>query len=156
MAEPISTGMMIAAGASATSGFLGFKSNKAQAKALKQIADYEFEVSKQEAKLLAARKVEEESRLRKQSERLVGSQRVAVAKSGTTMEGSNLLAMRDAFFKTEKDALMIQFSSEVEQTRMLADRNLTRAEGRARAKAANIEAYRSLLEGGSKAATMLG
>ena len=154
--EPVSTGMMIAAGASASSGILGFKSGQAQAKALKQIADYEFEVSKQEAKLLAARKVEEESRLRVQSEKLVGTQRVATAASGVTMEGSPMLAMRDAYFKTEKDALMIQFSSEVEQTAMLANRNLTRAEGKARATAAKTEAYRSLLDSAGKTATLLG
>jgi hypothetical protein len=156
MAEPISTGMMLAAGGTAASGFLGFKSNMAQAKALKQIADYEYEVSKQEAKLLAARKVQEEQRLRKQSERLVGSQRVAIAKSGTTLEGSNLLALRDAFFKTEQDALMIQFASEVEQTKMLADRTLTRAEGRARSTAAKTQAYQSLLDSGAQTATLLG
>lgn len=138
------------------SGFLGFKANQAQAKALRQVADYEAEVSRQEAKLLARRKAEEESRLRQQSERLVSTQRVATAASGITMSGSPYLALRDAYFNTEKDALMIQFASEIEQVKAKQDQALTLAQGRARSTAAKTNAYRSLLESGSRAATLMG
>ena len=138
------------------SGFLGFKANQAQAKALRQVAEYEAEVSRQEAKLLARRKVEEEARLRQQSDRLISTQRVATAKSGVTMSGSPYLALRDAYFNTEKDALMIQFASEVEQTKAKADQRLTLAQGKARSTAAKTNAYRSLLESGSRAATLMG
>lgn len=147
--------LMAAAGATAASGILGFKANQAQAKALRQVAEYEAEVTRQEAKLLARRKAEEEERLRQQSDRLISTQRVATAASGIQMSGSPYLALRDAYFNTEKDALMIQFASEVEQTKMLADQTLTLAEGRARSTAAKTNAYRSLLESGARASQLI-
>ena len=152
MADPL---VMAAAGATAASGILGFKANQAQAKALRQVAEYEAEVTRQEAKLLARRKAEEEERLRQQSDRLISTQRVATAASGIQMSGSPYLALRDAYFNTEKDALMIQFASDVEQTKALADERLILAQGKARSTAAKTNAYRSLLESGTKAATLM-
>ena len=145
----------IAAAAVGASGFLGFKANQAQAKQLRQLADYEAEVTRQEAKLLARRKAEEEERLRQQSDRLVATQVVATSASGIQMSGSPYLALRDAYFNTEKDALMIQFASEVEQTKAIADERLILAQGKARSTAAKTNAYRSLFESGTKAATLL-
>ncbi len=138
------------------SGFLGFKGNQAAAKAAKQVADYNAQVREQEAILLARAKVDEERQLRVQSERIVGQQRVATASSGITMSGSPLQALADTYFATEKDALRIQYASEVEQTRALADANLTRAEGKTRSSAMKTQAYASLLESGSRAATLMG
>ena len=152
MAGPL---VLAAAGATAASGFLGFKANQAQAKQLRQLADYEAEVTRQEAELLARRKTEEEQRLRQQSDRLISTQRVATAASGVQISGSPYLALRDAYFNTEKDALMIQFASNVEQTKALADQRLILAQGRARSTAAKTNAYRSLLESGTRAATLM-
>ena len=50
---------------------------------------------------------------------------------------------------------MIQFASEVEQTKAKADQRLTLAQGKARSTAAKTNAYRSLLESGAKAATLM-
>ena len=146
----------MAALAAGGSGFLGFKGNMAAAKAARQVAEYNAQVKEQEAILLARAKVDEERQLRVQSERIVGQQRATTAASGITMSGSPLQALADTYFATEKDALRIQYASEVEQTRALADANLTRAEGKARSSAMKTQAYSSLLESGSRAATLMG
>ena len=72
------------------------------------------------------------------------------------MSGSPLQALADTYFATERDALRIQYASEVEQTRAIADATLTRAEGRARSSAMKTQAYSSLLESGQRAATLMG
>ena len=138
------------------SGLLSFKGNQAAAKAARQTAEYNAKVAEQEAVLLARVKRDEERQLRRQSERLIGQQRVATAASGITMSGSPIQALADTYFATEKDALRIQYASEVEQTRAIADATLTRAEGRARSSAMKTQAYSSLLESGSRAATLMG
>jgi len=138
------------------SGLLSFKGNQAAAKAARQTAEYNAKVAEQEAVLLARAKRDEERQLRRQSERLIGQQRVATAASGITMSGSPLQALADTYFATERDALRIQYASEVEQTRAMADATLTRAEGRARSSALKTQGYASLLDSGSKAATLMG
>jgi len=145
----------IAAGASAASGFLGFKGNQAAAKAARQTAEYNAKVAENEAILLQRAKVDEEKNLRQESRRLVSAQRVATAASGIQMSGSPLQALADTYFNTEMDALRIQYASEVEQTGKLAEATLERAQGSARSAALRTAAYQSLLEGGSKAATLM-
>ena len=77
----------------AGSGFLRYKGNMAAARAAKQTAEYNAQVEENEAILLQRAKIDEENNLRKQSERLVGTQRVATATSGITMSGSPMLAL---------------------------------------------------------------
>ena len=55
---------VIAAGASAASGFLGFKGNQAAARAARQTAEYNAKVAENEAILLERAKVDEQERLR--------------------------------------------------------------------------------------------
>lgn len=145
----------IAAGASAASGFLGYKGNQAAAKAARQTAEYNAKVAENEAILLERAKVDEEKRLRQSSRRLAATQRVATAASGIEMSGSPLQALADTYFNTEMDALRIQYASEIEQTGKLAEAALTRASGAARSAALRSASYQSLLEGGSKAATLM-
>ena len=141
----------IAAAAVGASGFLGFKGNMAAARAARQTAEYNAQVEENEAILLQRAKIDEENNLRKQSERLVGTQRVATATSGVTMSGSPMLALADAYFNTEKDALRIQYASDIEQTRQIAAATLLRTEGAARSRELKTKAYQSLLESGSRA-----
>ncbi len=153
MAPPL---IYAAAGATMASGILGFKASKSQAKALKQLADYEAQVAEQEAILLARQKADQEAQLRDQGEKLVSQQRVATAASGITMSGSPLMALAETHFGIEEDALRIQYASEIEQTKKKQDAVLARAEGGAKASAAKIQGYQSLLQSGSRAATLLG
>jgi hypothetical protein len=141
----------LVAAAIAGSGFLSFKGNMAAARAARQTAEYNAQVEENEAILLQRAKIDEENNLRKQSERLVGTQRVATATSGVTMSGSPMLALADAYFNTEKDALRIQYASDIEQTRQIAAATLLRTEGAARSRALKTKAYQSLLESGSRA-----
>ena len=145
----------IAAAATAASGFLQFKGAKAQAKAIERTADYNAKVAENEAILLQRARTDQESQLRKNADRLEGTQRVATAKSGITMSGSPLEALADTYFNTEMDALRIQYASDVEQTRQIASANLIRAEGQAMKSAANTRAYANLLQSASRSATLL-
>ena len=145
----------IAAAATTASWFLGFKGNMAAAKAARQTAEYNAQVQENEAILLQRAKIAEENQLRKQAARLEGTQRVATAKSGITMSGSPMQALADTYFNTEFDALKIQYASSIEQTQKVSAATLLRAEGAARSSALKTRAYQSLLESGSKAATLV-
>ena len=145
----------IAAGASAGLGFLGFKGNQAAAEAARQTGEYNAKVRENEAILVARQKVEEEANLRRQSKRLVSTQRLATAASGIEMSGSPLQALADTYFNTEMDALKIQYAADIAATAAEAEATLARAEGRARAASLRTQAYQSLLSGGEKAATLM-
>ena len=86
---------VIAAAAVGASGFLSFKGAKAQAKAIERTADYNAKVAENEAILLQRARTDQESQLRKNADRLEGTQRVATAQSGITMSGSPLEALAD-------------------------------------------------------------
>jgi hypothetical protein len=150
MAAPV-----IAASAAVASSVLQFKGNMASAKAARRVAEYNAQVTENEAILLQRRKVEEEANLRANSERLAATQKVATAASGIELSGSPLQALADTYFNTEMDALRIQYASEIEQTASQSAATLTRAQGRARSNAFRTQAYASLLEGGSRSAQLM-
>ena len=153
MPEPI---MMAAAGASVLSGVMGFKGNQAAAKSAKQVAEYNAQVRENELVLEQRQKADDEKNLRRNSARLAATQRATTAASGVQMSGSPLQALADTYFKTEKDALRIQYSGDIAEARATADAQLTRTEGQARASALKTQAYQSLLQGASQGATLLG
>jgi len=142
----------IAAAASVASGVMGFKANRQAAKFAEQTAEYNAKLEENELVLLQREKVDQERKLRQQSDRLVGTQRVATAKSGVQMSGSALQALADTYFNTEMDALRIQYASDIDKTRAEANAALTRAEGKARGAAFRTRAYQSLIEGAGGAA----
>lgn len=146
----------IAAGASAVGSFLGFKGNQAAAKAARQTAEYNAQVTENEAILKQRARVREEAILRQNSARLAATQRVATAASGIQMSGSPMQALFDTYMNTEMDALRIQYASDVEQTAAEANAQLERMEGRARASALKTRSYVDLLEGGYRTSTLLG
>lgn len=152
MVDPIT----MAAVGSAVGGAMGFKGNMAAAKTARKTAEYNAKIAENEAVLLQRAKVREEAIMRANSERLVATQTVATAKSGIQLSGNPLQAMADAYFNTEKDALNIRYASEIEQVAKASEAGLARAEGAARSQALKIQAYGSLLDGGQKAATLMG
>ena len=145
----------IAAGASAIGGMMGYKGNMAAARSAQQVAEYNAQVAENEAVILARAKRDEEETLRKQSERLVGTQRVMTAASGVQMTGSPLQALFDTFQSTEMDAAMLQYAGDIEQVQKQSEAALARAEGGARATALKYQAYGSLLGGAQKTANLL-
>lgn len=145
----------IAAGASAIGGMMGYKGNMAAARSAQQVAEYNAQVAENEAVILARAKRDEEESLRKQSERLVGTQRVMTAASGVQMTGSPLQALFDTYISTEMDAAMIQYAGDIEQVQKQSEAALARAEGGARATALKYQAYGSLLGGAQKTANLL-
>tara|TARA_A100000171_G_C2116308_1_gene138019 strand:- start:609 stop:1061 length:453 start_codon:yes stop_codon:yes gene_type:complete len=150
MAEPI------VAGATMLGGLMSFKGNQAQAKQVQQIAEYNAQVAENEKIVLAEVKADQEASLRKQSERLVGTQRVMTAASGVQMTGSPMTIAADTFFATQMDALNIQQASSREQAMKTQEAAMTRLEGRAKASGAKYQSYASLINSGSKAATLMG
>tara|TARA_R110002126_G_scaffold262520_1_gene405406 strand:- start:181 stop:573 length:393 start_codon:yes stop_codon:yes gene_type:complete len=123
----------------------------ASAKAEKQIGDLNVQKLKNEQAIIARNTRAKEAALRKESDRLVGKQRVAVAKSGVQMTGSTLVALRDTFFNTQMDAIGIRYAGSVEESGKLFDQAVTRASSNARATAYKTAAYRTVLQSGEKA-----
>ena len=120
------------------------------------LAEYNAKVAENEKIVLAEVKADEEASLRKQSERLVGTQRVMTAASGVQMTGSPMTIAADTFFATQMDALNIQQASSREQTMKTQEAAMTRLEGRAKASGLKYQSYASLINSGSKAATLMG
>jgi hypothetical protein len=145
----------MAAAAAGAAGIVGYKGNMASAKAARQVGEYNAKVAEAEAVLLQRKKTQEEASLRKQSDRLIGMQRVATAKSGIQMSGSPLQALADAYFNTELDAINIQQASKIEQFAKTAEAGLSRAEGNARRAAYRTQAYTTLLSAGKESASLL-
>lgn len=151
MPEP----MAIAAGATAISGILGFKGNQAAARVAQQTADYNAKIAENELVLLQRRRLQQETALRRNSDRLASTQTVATAASGVEMTGSPLLALADTFFQTELDALNIQYAGDVDAVNKASEAALSRAGGAAQASAFQMQAYGSLLNAGSRSAQLL-
>jgi len=146
----------MAAVGTAVGGTMSFKGKQAEAKQVQQIAEYNAKVAEQEKVALAEVKAQEEVSLRKNAERLVGTQRVMTAASGVQMAGSTLNALKDTFFAKELDALSIQQASSREQAMKTQEAAMTRLEGRAKASGLKYQSYASLVNSGSKAATLMG
>ena len=142
----------LAVGGQVLGGIMGSKGNQAAARAAQQVAEFNAQVAENEAILLQRQKREEEAALRRQSDRLISTQRVATAKSSIQMSGSPLQALADAYFNTEKDAARIQYASSIQQMQKESEATLSRLEGRAQAQALRIQGQQSLLGGFTDAA----
>ena len=139
--------MDIATAAVVGSSVLGFKGNMQASRAAKKVGDYNAQMAENERVLLLQRKSAEEAALRKNSRRLVSSQRTAISKGGVQITGSPYLALADAYFATEKDALKIQYAANVDSTAKIAEAAMSRAAGRVKAAGYENAAYTSLLGG---------
>jgi hypothetical protein len=144
MVEPITA---IAIGSQVLGGVMGAKGANQAARSAKQLAEYNAQVAENEGILLQREKTAEEANLRRQSERLIGTQRVAVAKSGIQMSGSALQALADTYFNREKDAARIQYASSIQQVQKQSEAALVRAQGAATAYGYKVQAVQSLLGG---------
>jgi hypothetical protein len=144
-----------AAGASALAGIMGYKGNMAAAKSAQAVGEYNAKLAENEAVLLARAKRDQEEALRKQSDRLVGTQTAMVAASGVQMTGTPLQVLADTYFSTEMDAAMIRYAGDIEQVQKQSEAALARTEGGARAAALKYQAYGSLLTGASQSATLV-
>jgi len=142
--EPLTA---LAVGGQVLGGVMGAKGANQAARAVQQVAEYNAKVAENEAILLQRAKTAEEAALRRQSDRLIATQRVATAKSGIQMSGSALQALADTYFNREKDAARIQYASSIEQMQKKSEATLAIAEGRAQAAAYRIQAQQSLLGG---------
>ena len=141
--------MDIASAAIVGSSVLGFKGNMQAARAARQVGEYNAKLAENERVLLLRRKTAEEAAVRRNSDRLQATQRVATAASGIQMSGSPLEALRDAKFNTEVDALRIQYAADIEATQKEAEAALQRAQARAQESTYNTAMYGTILSGAS-------
>jgi hypothetical protein len=132
---------------------LGYKGNMASAKAARQMGEYNAKVAENEQVLLQRATRQKEANLRKQSERLVGSQRVATAKSGIQMSGSPMQALANTFFNTEMDAINIRYAGSLEEASKINEAAMARASASARSQQYKTAAYRTVLQAAEKAAS---
>ena len=146
----------LAVGGTLIGGTMSFKGKQAEAKQAQKIAEYNAQVAEQEKKVLAEVKRDEEASLRGQSARLVSTQRVMTAASGVQMKGSPMDVVANTYFATEMDALTIQQASSREQAMKTQEAAMTRLEGRAKASGLKYQSYASLINSGTKAATLMG
>lgn len=137
----------------AIEAILGYKGNMASAKAARQMGEYNAVVAENERILVQRATRQKEKNLRKQSERLVGMQRVATAKSGIQMSGSALQALADTFFNTEMDAVNIRYAGSIEEASKINEAAMARASASARSQQFKTAAYRTLLSAAEDAAT---
>lgn len=137
----------VAVGGQVLGGVMGAKGAKAASSAAQQAANYNAQVAENEAVLLQRAKTEEETALRRQSSRLIATQRVATAASGIQMSGSPMQALADSYFNTEKDAARIQYASSIEQIQKESQANIARFEGASQSAALEYQAQQSLLSG---------
>jgi hypothetical protein len=135
----------IIAAASVAQGVMGFKGNRAAARQAQAVAEYNAQVRENELVLTQRARRDQEAALRKQSERLVGVQRVSTAKSGIQMSGSALQALADTYFNTERDAQRIQYAASVDMAQAESEAAMSRIAGKAQASAYNTAAFGSLL-----------
>ena len=142
--EPITA---LAIGGQVLGGVMGAKGANQAARSAQQVAEYNAQVAENEAIVLQRQKTAEEATLRRQSERLIGTQRVAVGKSGIQMSGSALQALADTYFSQETDAARIQYASSIEQVQKQTEAALVRAQGAAQAAAFRVQGQQSLLGG---------
>ncbi len=146
-----------AAAATGITAIMGFKASQAAAKNAKLTAEYNAKIAENEKVLLQRSARDEQAKLREGSDKLVSAQRVSAAKSGVVVgTGSNLLALRDTFMKTEEDAIAIRYASSIQEQAKTAQAAMIRAEGASRSSALKTQAYANLIESGSIAATMMG
>ena len=131
---------------------LGYKGNMASAKAARQVGEYNAVVAENEKVLLQRATRQKEANLRKNSERLQSTQRVATAKSGIQMSGSALEALRDTFFNTELDAIGIRYAGSIEEAAKINEAAMARATASAQSAQFKTAAYRTVLQAGEKAA----
>lgn len=144
-----------AAGMSVLGGVLGFKGNQAAARAAERTAEVNAQIAENEAVLLERARVDEQRAARRNASRLIAQATTATAASGIEMSGSPMLALADSYFQLEKDALRIQYASDIEQTQKQSQADLTRAEGRGKSAGYKMASYQSLLSGGEKAGTLM-
>ena len=134
---------------------LGYKGNMASAKAARQVGEYNAKVAENEKILVQRATRQQEANLRKNAERLQGTQRVATAKSGIQMSGSALEALRDTFFNTELDAIGIRYAGSIQEAAKINEAALARTSASAQSAQFRTAAYRTVLQSGEKTAKTL-
>lgn len=121
----------------------------AQGNSAKAMADYNAQVSENDAAAARAAANYEEGRLRERSARLLSAQRAAIAASGIDLEGSPLAVMEETALEAEMDALAIRQQGSVAAARSMSQAALSRMEGKAAKTASYFQAGASLLNGAS-------
>lgn len=137
----------VAVGSQVASGVAGFKGNRAAARAAKQQADYNYQVTQNERVLLARQKREQEARVRQRGEIMYGSAITSAAKSGVQLAGTTLKSLSDITYGIAKDAAFVQYAASIEDARKAAESEQILFQGAVRSAGYKAAATGSLLGG---------
>jgi hypothetical protein len=111
-------------------------------------ANYNAKLAENEAKAKEQQAHVESLQMQKQKERLAASQRAGFAKGGSVItEGTPLLLMAEQAGQAELDILNNQRNRAMESTALRSEATLSKFQGKQAAKASNISAGTTLLQG---------
>lgn len=139
----------VATGASIAGTALSAASAVKQGNAQKSMMDYNARVAERQGQMARQAADLEEARQRNRTDKLLSSQRAAVAASGLDLEGSPLLVMEESAAQSELDALLIRHSGSVAEAQANSQAAADRMSGRAAKMQGYYSAGASLLSGAS-------
>lgn len=141
-----------AAGMAATAGstYLQVQSARNEGKSQENIAKYNAQIAERQAKEQQESANTQAQQFLKQRQRAAATNRVNIAKSGVSLEGSPLLALEENASNTAIDTLMIQREGALARDRSLQQANLSRLQGRNAKRASKNKQTAALLSGVSK------
>lgn len=123
-----------------------------QAKAEKEVADYNAEVLESQAKAVEKKTTFDEDLHRDRVRKILSSQRAQYGSRGIDITGTPLLVQLDTAERGELDALAIRYGGDVEAALTRSQANLVKMGGRNRRVASYYGAGRTLLSGASSLA----
>jgi len=131
-------------------------SQRKQAKAAEQAADFNAKVSENEAIREELESREERKRTRIAGKRALAKQQVKISSSGVTHEGSPLLSMAETATNIELSVADQARASNMRAEGLRGNANMERFEGASKAAAHRTKAGASLLSGASRATSSIG
>lgn len=156
MAIAPATAMLIAAGASLVGGGVAAYSSYQSGQATKRLMNYNADLAKQDAMVR-----ERDGRIlanaqRDQNRRLLARQRALYSKGGVDMTGTPLLVQAEQVGQLEMAALEVERTASIEAGRLRTQAVMDKMQGRAAARAGNLNAVASILQGTGSAAGSYG
>lgn len=122
-----------------------------QGNAARAAGDYNASLYERNAEIARQRGAADEARQRRLATMRAGSNRAAVGASGVSLEGSPLDILESNAAQEELDALMIRWNATNDAGGLMANADLSRAQGRNAQRSGYMGAGSSILLGGVKA-----
>ena len=152
--DPVTIAVVAGAGISAYSSYQQGVSQQNMANYNARIASQNAALTVEQMDISQREKGITQARQRRETEKVLSSQRAKFAKAGVEMAGTPLMVAADTMYESDLDSLAIQYSSTVEQGQLLAkeaglrqEASLQKMSGKAARDAGYLGAGSSLLSG---------